>query len=258
MSAETRPTVWNMVKEAVEALGSTTNVAVRDSVQEKYPGTKSNTISCQLIAGTVNHASRVHYSIRAEPRLANDPDNDLYYRPQKGQVELYDPGRHGLWEIYEKADGRLSVRQAEVEEVAPREEDAGEGHAFAAEAHLRDYLAQHLEDIEPGLQLFVDEEGNTGVEYTVPIGRIDILAVDAKDNLVVIELKVSRGPDAAAGQILRYTNWVKKRLAGERAVRGVIIAQRITDKIRYAIADNPNISAKEYEISLRLTDVPDL
>ena len=34
------------------------------------------------------------------------------------------------------------------------------GHAFAAEDHLREYLVQHLDVIEEGLQLFVDDEEN--------------------------------------------------------------------------------------------------
>lgn len=251
-----RPTVWRMVNDAVKALGgSTTNVAVRDWVQNKYPGTNANTIHCQIMAGSVNHASRVYYNVDARPRVADDPNCDVFFRPEKGRVGLYDPNRHGKWEIYEKSDGRLGVR--EVDSIIDVGGEDEHGHAFAAENHLRDYLAQHLEEIETGLQLFVNEDVS-GVEYITPIGRIDILAVDDRDNLVVIELKVSRGPDSVAGQILRYKNWVKRHLADGRQVRGIIIAQRMTDKIRYAIADDPEIAAKEYEIHLTVRDVEGL
>ncbi|MFN8007523.1 MAG: hypothetical protein U0V70_10965 [Terriglobia bacterium] len=45
MNAHAKLPVWKMVKEAVEALGGkTTNVAVRDWIQKKYPGTNPTTI----------------------------------------------------------------------------------------------------------------------------------------------------------------------------------------------------------------------
>lgn len=66
-----KPTVWEMVRQAVDALGgSTTNTDVRRWVWEKFPGTNRSTINCQLIAGSVNHPSRVHYGIDARPRPA--------------------------------------------------------------------------------------------------------------------------------------------------------------------------------------------
>jgi hypothetical protein len=40
MSSQPRSFVWQMIREAVEALGgSTANVAVRDWILERYPGT---------------------------------------------------------------------------------------------------------------------------------------------------------------------------------------------------------------------------
>lgn len=116
-----KPTVWQMVGEAVQALGgSTTNAAVRRWVWDRYPGTNRSTIDCQMIAGTVNHPSRVHYGIDARPRPANNPQLDVYYRPARGQIERYDPDRHGRWEIYAADNGKLSVRPVnEWPAVAP-------------------------------------------------------------------------------------------------------------------------------------------
>jgi endonuclease len=90
------------------------------------------------------------------------------------------------------------------------------------------------------------------------VGRIDILAVDAQGGLLVIELKVSRGPDAVCGQLLRYKGWVKRHLAQGWRVRGLIIAQHISDRIRYALADDPEVSLKEYVLNISLKDVPQL
>jgi RecB family endonuclease NucS len=129
---------------------------------------------------------------------------------------------------------------------------------FAAEAHLRDYLALHLNDIEHGLQLFTQDDGTDGIEFITEIGRIDILAVDVKGTLVVIELKVDQAPDAVCGQLMRYMGWVKRRLAGGKPIRGIIIGQSISDRIRYAMADIPNVELREYELSLKLSGVPAL
>ncbi|MFQ6018523.1 MAG: endonuclease NucS domain-containing protein [Kiloniellaceae bacterium] len=130
--------------------------------------------------------------------------------------------------------------------------------AFAAEAHLRDFLVgpqENLEAIEPGLRLFVDDDGRDGVEYPTPVGNIDILAEDRDGGLVIIELKVRRGPDAVVGQILRYKGWVKRHLAGGRPVRGIIIAQHISDRVRYASAEAGELELKEYSLSIMVTPV---
>ena len=130
---------------------------------------------------------------------------------------------------------------------------------FAAETHLRDYLKTNLGLIEQGLSLCTDSSGITGIEYVTPVGRIDILAVDAEQDFLVIELKVSRGPDEVAAQLLRYRSWVKRHIANGRRVRGAIIAGRISDKVRYALADVDDVMLYEYEMQLtvrRLAALP--
>ncbi len=255
MSDPIKPPVWRMVKEAVETLGGkTTNVAVRDWILNRYPGTNTTTISCQIIVCTVNHASRIHYSDNQKPRKATGP-HDFLFRPTSGELELYDPSRHGLWEIARLDDGEISVRR-DGEPDAP--EKPLPEQAFAAEIHLRDYLIKNLQLIEDGLRLYADVDGRDGVEYPTPIGRIDILALDKGDNLLVIELKVARGPDQVCGQILRYVGWIKHHVADGRKVRGLIIAQHIHDKIRYALTDLPDISTREYRLNITLHEVPRL
>ena len=72
---------------------------------------------------------------------ATEKRDDFLFRPERGRLELYDPARHGVWEIATGEDGRLLVAQVE----GGLETDAeAEGEAFAAEAHPRDYLAKHL------------------------------------------------------------------------------------------------------------------
>jgi RecB family endonuclease NucS len=245
-----------MIRDAVKALGgATSNVAVRDWILEHYPGTNPATIQAQTVVCTVNHSSRIHYPENQKPRSAVS-QYDFLYRPERGKLEIYDPSHHGAWEIARTEDGALIVRL--VDQEIKGENGDGESKSFAAEAHLRDYLAHNLDVVEPGLQLFVDDNGADGVEYTTAVGRIDILAVDNKNGLVVIELKVSRGPDAVCGQLLRYKSWVKRHLAHGVRVRGFIIAQYISERIRYALADAQDVYLKEYAVNITLQDVPHL
>ena len=82
--------------------------------------------------------------------------------------------------------------------------------------------------IEPGLKLYHDGHRD-GQEYPAGRRRIDILALDSEDQLVIIELKVSRGHDRTIGQILNYIGWVKENIAApDQEVRGIIIAKEIT------------------------------
>jgi RecB family endonuclease NucS len=253
-----RPPVWKMIREAIDALGSpTTNVAIREWIQNKYPGTKSNTIGCHIIAFTVNHPSRIHYQRNTKPRLC-DTDYDIFYRKERGHLEIFNPELHGMWKIVEDEDGSLQIAQADIDPPTGNNEGLST-HGFAAEDHLRDYLAKHLEEIEPGLQLYVDDDGQVGIEYQTPIGRIDILAVDQNDSFVVLELKVGKGPDAVSGQVMRYMSWIKRNMNNNcKPVRGMIIAQIISDKIRYALADVENVQLKEYELVMKFKDVPEL
>ena len=74
--------------------------------------------------------------------------------------------------------------------------------------------------------------------------------------MVVIELKVSKGPDSVVGQLMRYKGWLKRHRAEGASVRGIIVASHISDRIRYAVADLPEISLKQYDLKIELRDVP--
>jgi Endonuclease NucS len=101
---------------------------------------------------------------------------------------------------------------------APDEVEDDAGQQFAAEADLRDFLAKNLAIIEPGLRLH-EQDGKSGVEFPIDDGRIDILAIDAQEHFVVIELKLGKGQNKALGQLLYYMGWVDKHL-GSAPCRG--------------------------------------
>jgi hypothetical protein len=133
--------------------------------------------------------------------------------------------------------------------------DAEEQFEFALESHLRDFIVRNLGTIpiaEKKLTLFMDKSNRDGIEYPTDVGFIDILAVDNNGNFVVFELKLSRGPDKAMGQLLRYMGWVKTTLAEQHEVHGVIVAKNIDEKLRYARVLVPNVSLLEYEVDFHL------
>lgn len=138
----------------------------------------------------------------------------------------------------------------------PEEEDAPtsaeqESFEFALEAHLRDFLACNLEQIEPGLSLF-QAQGRTGMEYPVDGGRIDILAVDREKRYVVIELKLTQGRNKALGQLLYYMGWVDQKLGRGERCRGVVIASEISPELAVAVSRAPGVALYRYRMNFVL------
>ena len=99
---------------------------------------------------------------------------------------------------------------------------------------------KNLEDhIEANIESFGEELGMKleliGRQFQTTVGSIDLLARDkVKKNYVVIELKKSRTADRVFGQLSRYMGWVRKNLAGNANVHGVIVGSNIDDKLRAA------------------------
>ncbi|MBW8015118.1 MAG: hypothetical protein FVQ82_02955 [Planctomycetes bacterium] len=188
-----KPTVLKMVREAVESLeGETTNGAIVKWIQQHYPGTKDNTIQCTILSSCVNVESRINWPENSRPRKCTGK-YDFLFKPGYGLVEFYDPKRHGHWELCMGDNGKMIVRQTGsdvhnelLDEPIVIERTASDQNintAFAAEAHLRDYLAKNLNLIESGLELYVDKKERSGVEYPISGGFIDILALDQNQQL---------------------------------------------------------------------------
>ncbi|MDQ3328782.1 MAG: endonuclease NucS, partial [Chloroflexota bacterium] len=92
-------------------------------------------------------------------------------------------------------------------------------------------------------------------EYPTDAGPIDILAVDEVGNFVVFELKLSKGPDRAIGQIARYMGWVQAKLANGKTVSGVIVSSVAYEKLKYAASIIPQVTLLEYEMRFDVHEV---
>lgn len=104
------------------------------------------------------------------------------------------------------------------------------------EAAMESWLVENLERIESGLTLHGSQFETSGA------GRIDILARDASNNFVVVELKRDKASDAALGQLLRYLGWVRLNLSETDVVRGFVIGNDIDQHMEYAVLAHDALS----------------
>ncbi|MGQ9534918.1 MAG: endonuclease NucS domain-containing protein [bacterium] len=171
-----------------------------------------------------------------------------------------------LHTISAEDEGENAVREiTEGREISkPVMEDRGQIHKetesmeFAMEKYLEEFIETNFDKINFGakLELYQDEENNSGRQYPTPVGNIDLLAVDReKKEFVVIELKKGSGSNAVIGQILRYMGWVKENLAKGYNVRGIIIAKEKEEGLEYALRLMPDVNLFLYEVSFNLKKI---
>ena len=218
--------------------------------QQNYPDIKKGTVNAHVRMMSTNVKSRLHWSTKAHHNVFFSLGSGTYRKYRLDQ----DPPP-----IMSKDDVSYNQNESEIGQfVGGESENQREitgGAEFAFERDLQNYLTKNLESVEAGLQLY-HQDGITGIEYPVGGRRIDILAVDAENNLVVLELKVSKGHDRVIGQILRYMGWLKENLADDdQNVRGIIIAKDITSDLKWACSATQGISLREYSISFSLDEV---
>jgi endonuclease len=215
----------------------------REWFAKKYPKVKWGTIVAHLSRLSVNSPSRVHYSAKE--------DDDVFFQMDQGRYRRYLPGVDPL---PIRASDTTTVTSKLPEDDLPQQTVTG-SEEFAYEKDLRNYLSKNLNLLEPGISLY-EEEGIKGIEFPVGGRFIDILASDANGNLVVIELKVSRGYDRVIGQLLRYMAWIKKNLADEgTGVRGIIVAREISEDLVLSCSLVSNVELFEYKLSLTLAKI---
>jgi hypothetical protein len=129
------------------------------------------------------------------------------------------------------------------------------GMRFPLEEYLENLIVKNWSQIDfcKDLELFVDEDGTPGQQYTTDVGIIDLLARDKKrGDLVVIELKRGSSDYRVIGQILAYIDWVERNLAGkEQKVRGVVIVAEGNKALFAALHQvSAKVSVRYYRVNL--------
>ncbi len=106
------PYVWRMIKEAVHNLeGQISYSQIKEYISNNWHDINQETITAQIIVLSVNHKSRTHYPENHKSRMANENSPyDLLYNTGRGQVELYNPDKHGVWEIFKNENQTFSIR----------------------------------------------------------------------------------------------------------------------------------------------------
>lgn len=154
---------------------------------------------------------------------------------------------------YGKDDAIL--KEPITQEISEGDEEISEEMIFPKEENLESFIIKNWKSIfGDTLELYIDEDGTGGQQYTTDVGFIDILAKDTGGNLVVIELKRSVSGAAVIGQILAYMQWVQENLASEnQKVRGIVIVSEGNKSLfaaQKAVADK--IEIKYYRVNLNL------
>lgn len=161
---------------------------------------------------------------------------------------------HYTWYKSKIKTGEISVpgfaadlsAQSNSDEIEAAVEDSIEA-SVSLERDLHSYLAARVSEIESGLKLV-----ENGVECQTEAGRIDLLARDANNHLVVVELKAGKAKDGALGQLLGYMGCLS---VSESDVRGILVASMFDPRVVFAARGLPNVKLVRYQLSFKLEEV---
>lgn len=110
------------------------------------------------------------------------------------------------------------------------------------ERDLQSALRAQIRKLEEGLKII-----DFGKEHQTSAGRIDILARDSKNSLVVIELKLGEADKSAVGQTLAYMGALQNEEGS--GVRGIIVAESFDVKALSAARVVPGLKLFSYELA---------
>jgi len=215
------PTMAQAIRSFVEAAGGpVTSEQVRRHIEAEYAGQwQPRTLQAHLYACVVNNPKAyIHHPSALR----------FLYKNADGSFEIYSEQLHGPNE-WAPTEGEDEFEA--IEELVET--------SISLERDIEDHLVRHLEGIEKGLTF-------VGRQIVIDVGRIDILAQDAKGQRVVIEVKVGEAKDSAVGQIARYLGWYGR--ADGKPARGILVAAEFPEGVRYAATAIPNLTLIAYRV----------
>jgi len=197
------------------------------------------------------------------PYQSGDDEGTKYVKVLEQLRKLRDDVGSELGFDFDEVDNFLHWISAEEEGKNAVKNRVGEGSLTEAGIWLEapeEKFVQHLIErnfdnvFAPlNLKLYDGDPDQSGACFNTPAGTMDFLAEDkSTKDFVVIELKVGKVYDSTIGQILRYMGYVKEELAGDKDVRGIILAEDIDDKAKYALSLVPKIEFKKYRLNIEI------
>ena len=70
-----------------------------------------------------------------------------------------------------------------------------------------------------------------------------------------MSLRRSSSHNTTESNFLGTDPWVQENLAGNREVRGIIVANEFTESLKYAAIAMPHVALKKYEVRFEFTEV---
>lgn len=125
----------------------------------------------------------------------------------------------------------LTVAFDAVHQATAFDPSAATSDTDGAEADLKARVLANPELVEPGFE-------PRATERETLAGRVDVYGRGRDGAVVVVELKATRADPAAASQLERYVNALRRDLHADADVRGVLVAPEITAKTRRLLAEN--------------------
>jgi hypothetical protein len=224
------------------------------ALDRAYPNKpwKKNTIYLHLFAFSINHHERKYH-----PQL--EGKSFLFWDGDKG-FRRWNPEQDGTWILRDGGIVRVGQGGEPLASISMEASDTEDSTvpgpvSLTIERDLEESLIQNLAMLESGLKLYRVEDMDGRQLDTGAVGIIDLLALDKNGDFVVIELKAGKAADSVCGQILGYMAWVRRELAGDKKVRGVIVASEFSERLRYAAEAVGALSLIQYNITFNFSDV---
>jgi hypothetical protein len=184
-------------------------------------------------------------------RLLADEERTVFLANVRDDLESVSYAQLVEW----LGDPSLDLKPQDIEVTGDEGEALPEEIAGPAllEVHLQDYVFRNWKAIFPDLDLFQGSQGREFRTQDPSVGIIDFLCTDKKGGFVVIETKRETPDRQAIGQVLGYMGWVRQRLCTKgQSVRGILIANEVSDQLKLAATVIPDLALYCYEISFNV------
>ncbi len=187
-----------------------------------------------------------------------DPDNDTSHTLRRGL-------RNDGWKLVEKADQVIVIKpnqdgdftfaneilgsdSGDEEILYDMEIKEAEEITFGLERDLQKAIRDDIDQLESGLRII-----DGGTEQITEAGRVDIMAIDMNENVVVIELKAGRANPEVIAQVLSYMASISEK--EKKPVRGILVAGDFHKRVILAAQAIPNLQLKKYSFQFAFNEM---